>query len=116
MIEPQNLADIPDAPTASAPPPAAVTPSLSTSDDFVAHINAMTDDTITAEQITAVLAAANAATAGEAVGTVLRDDTTGAVAVRVDQHGVHQWRVMALDGATWNDMQPTLPWTKVHTP
>lgn len=63
---------------------------------------------ISDDQVAAVLAAWNAVKSGEPVGTIV-EDQSGSVAVRVSEDGVHMWRVSALDGGTWCDMQPTLP-------
>jgi len=68
------------------------------------------------EQVTSVLAAAEAVRQGDPVGMIRRDADTGQVAVRVLSYGVAQWRVSGLDGEQYNDLQPTLPWPAVFTP
>jgi len=42
------------------------------------------------------------------VGTVVIDDATGSVAVRVSEDGLPLWVVVALDGGVSKDMQATL--------
>jgi hypothetical protein len=70
---------------------------------------------ITEEQVKMVLAAVEAVQSGEPVGTVRVNPDSGAVAVRVSDDGVLYWKVSALDGGTWNDMQPSFPgWEKLR--
>ena len=67
---------------------------------------------VTADQVRQVLTAVEAIHSGAAVGTIVEDPKTGAVAHRVDEDGVTFWSVTAPDGAYWRDMQPTLKgWT-----
>lgn len=54
---------------------------------------------------------------GAPVGTVLQDPATGSVAVRVAENGVLLWKVAAVDGGEWKDMQPNLKgWTVLVEP
>ena len=69
---------------------------------------------LTDQQVTAVLSAWNTVKEGDELGTVRRDDVTGAVAHRVDASGAHLWVVTAPDGGTWKDTQSTLPWTQIY--
>lgn len=87
--------------------PVAATPQV------VSQISQSLGEDFTDEQVNMVLAAWNAARAGDPVGTVKRDPGTGAVAHRVDADGVHMWKVTAPDGTQYNDMQPTLPWESI---
>ena len=59
------------------------------------------------ETVAAVMQALRASREGAAIGTVLRDPATGAVAHRVTS-GVQVWHVSELDGSSWTDTQPTL--------
>lgn len=65
-------------------------------------------------QINSVLEALNKVREGAAIGTVMRDDTTGFVAHRVDEDGIVLWKVTGPDGTQYNDMQSTLPWTQIY--
>lgn len=64
---------------------------------------------VTDEQVTMVLDALNTVRNGEPLGTIVENTETGAVAVRVSENGIHQWRVTHADGGTSIDRQPTLP-------
>jgi hypothetical protein len=81
---------------------------------MVAEITARLGDTVTAEQVSSVLDALNAARDGDPVGTVRRDPDSGAVAHRVDAAGVHMWRVSQPDGGQYNDMRPAFDWPELH--
>lgn len=65
---------------------------------------------LTTEQVHTVLSALETVRDGDPVGTVRRDPQTGVVAHRVMSNGVSLWRVSGIDGATYNDLQPSLPW------
>lgn len=65
-------------------------------------------------QINSVLDALNKVREGAEVGTVLRDDTTGFIAHRVDEDGIVLWRVTGPEGTQYNDMQPTLNWNQIY--
>lgn len=65
-------------------------------------------------QISTVLDALNKVREGAEVGTVLRDDSTGFIAHRVDEDGIVLWRVTGPEGTQYNDMQPTLTWTQIY--
>jgi hypothetical protein len=69
---------------------------------------------LTDENITAVLTEQNTINAGEYAGTVVRDDKTGNVAVRVIDVDRHLWRVVALDGGQWNDPAPKMDWPVLY--
>lgn len=69
------------------------------------------------EHVRAVLAALEVVRDGLPVGTIVQDPETSALAVRVSENGVHLWKVTALDGGEWRDMQPTLSgWKVLHQP
>lgn len=69
---------------------------------------------VTDEHVAMVLQAWNAVVNGEPVGTIKLDPSTGNLARRVSENGIHQWKITAADGGMWSDMQPTLPgWTKL---
>ena len=64
---------------------------------------------LTAAQVGAVLAAREAILDGDPVGTIKRGPD-GEIAVRVNDNGLHLWRVTVPDGTLYNDLQPSLPW------
>ena len=64
--------------------------------------------TLTEEQVKMVLDAWTSVREGPAPGTVLINDASGTVAVRVSQDGLQFWFVVALEGSFYKDMQPTL--------
>lgn len=80
--------------------------------EIVHRISNQMDD-ITDEQVQRVLAALNAVKGGDHVGTIRRNEKTGEVAHRVEELGTHLWRITHPDGSTYNDLQPTLPWTVI---
>jgi hypothetical protein len=82
--------------------------------DQIAHLAAEKGETITRNQVSAVLAAYINVMEGDPVGMVRRDSETGALAVRVNADGVHMWRVSnPTTGEQYNDMQPTLDWPEI---
>lgn len=81
--------------------------------EIVHHIANQVED-LTPEQVHAVLAAWNHVREGDPVGVVRRDEATGAIAHRVDDHGVHIWRISAPDGDQYNDLEPTLAWPVIY--
>lgn len=67
--------------------------------------------TLTVAQTGAVLAARDAIVGGAPPGAVLKGPN-GEIAHRVNDKGVHVWRVSCIDGTEYNDTQPTLEgWT-----
>lgn len=84
--------------------------------DIVQAIAAHLGDTVTADQVSEVLAALNAVRDGDPAGMVRRDPVTGKVAHRVTANGVAQWRVSAPDGEQYNDLQATLQWPPIFDP
>lgn len=117
--DPQVLTDDPAvvAPKSAALDSAKLTtPTVVTSEAVVERINGVTDSSVTPEQIRAVLAALNHTNAGSPVGVVLQDPASGNIAVRISQDGLEMWRIIALDGGVWNDMEPTLPWKTIAEP
>ena len=68
--------------------------------------------TLTEEQVKMVLDAWTSVREGPAPGTVLINDATGSIAVRVSQDGLPLWFVVNLDGSVYKDMQATIAgWT-----
>lgn len=65
-------------------------------------------DGVSEDQVRQVLTALAALKEGDPVGTVLRDPDSGAIAVRVIEDGVPAWKVTAINGGEWRDMQPRL--------
>ena len=63
---------------------------------------------VTQEQIGLVLGAWNDVQQGAPLGTILRNPETGAIAHRVAQDGRNLWRVSAVNGERWDDLNPTL--------
>ena len=75
------------------------------------------DIPITQEQISLVLGAWNDVQQGAALGTLMRDPVTGAIAHRVSNDGRHLWRVSSPSGDRWDDLNPTLPgWDVISVP
>lgn len=79
-----------------------------TNEALVAAISAQLP-AVSDEQVTMVLEVLHTVQHGEPLGTIVTDPDTGAVAVRVAENGIHQWRVTYADGGTSIDRQPTLP-------
>lgn len=72
---------------------------------------------VSAANVRAVFAALESVLEGAPVGTLCQDPETGAVALRVKEDGVLLWKVSAVNGAEWRDMQPTLEgWTVLSEP
>jgi hypothetical protein len=80
--------------------------------DQIASVASEKDEPITANQVAAVLSARESILDGAPVGTVLRGPE-GEIATRVNDKGLHLWRVVCPDGTLYNDLQPTLPWPKL---
>jgi hypothetical protein len=80
----------------------------------IAKVASEADESLTVNQVAAVLAAYNNVMAGDPVGTLRRDPETGAIAMRANVDGLHMWRVSSPDGNQYNDLQPTLNgWDKI---
>lgn len=83
-------------------------------DTIVATISAQCPE-VTDEHVAMVLEAWNTVLNGEPVGTIKLDPESGNLARRVNENGIHQWKITAPDGGMWSDMSPTLPgWTKLN--
>ena len=81
----------------------------------IAEVASEMDQPITAAQVGAVFAARQAILEGDALGTVMKGQD-GEIAVRVNDNGLHMWRVTCTDGTIYNNTEPKLPadiWTKV---
>lgn len=85
------------------------------SSDVIASVAAFAPN-LTEAQIAEALTAWNTSQSGAPVGTVLRDDDTGAIAHRIEKNGMPMWKVTTPGGPTYNDMRPTLPWTQIYPP
>jgi len=80
---------------------------------LVKSVAAVVDD-LSEDQVRRVLTALEAIRDGAPVGTIVKDPTTGAVALRVSDGGVDCWSVSEPGGGHWRDMQPRLEgWTVV---
>ena len=75
---------------------------------LVKHVKTLMGDELSEEQINRVIVAYKATFEGAAVGTVMMNPDTGAVAKRVDVDGVHKWQVLGDNGMSF-DMRPDLP-------
>jgi hypothetical protein len=85
-------------------------------DAVVKEVVAQVGD-IPEDHVRRVLVALDVIKEGAPVGTVVRDAATGAIACRVSEDGVPFWRVTAMTGNQWIDMQPTLDgWTVLVDP
>lgn len=76
-------------------------------DSFVRQIVENVSD-VTEDKIRQVFACYESLLEGAAVGTVVKDPQTGAIAVRVAGDGLPRWQVTTVSGDQWTDMQPTL--------
>lgn len=61
------------------------------------------------QQVSTILAGFNAVRAGDPLGRVCRNPTTGEIAHRVDEDGLHRWRVSPPDAPFYRIDEPTLP-------
>jgi hypothetical protein len=75
--------------------------------DQIAEVASEREEPITAAQVAAVLAAREAILDGDPVGTI-RQGPAGEIAVRVNDNGLHLWRVNCPDGSQYNDLQPSM--------
>jgi hypothetical protein len=82
----------------------------------IAQIASETDAPLSANQVAAVLAAFNHVLGGDPVGTMRRDQESGAVALRMNADGLHLWRINHPNGDYYNDLAPTLAWPVLHEP
>lgn len=84
--------------------------------DVVSRISKMFPD-MTDEQVTQVLTGFNAVREGDPLGRVCRNSETGEVAHRVDENGLHRWRISPPGGGAYNNDEPNLPgWDIVFDP
>lgn len=61
------------------------------------------------EQTATVLTGVNAVRGGDPLGKVCRNSTTGEIAHRVDDDGVHRWRVSPPDAPIYTSDESTMP-------
>jgi hypothetical protein len=73
----------------------------------IAKVASEKDEPLTKAQVAAVLAAREAIIDGDPVGTI-RQGLEGEIAVRVNDQGVHIWRVTCPDGTIYNNLEPTM--------
>ena len=74
---------------------------------------------MTEEQVSQVLTALNFVYDGPPVGTIAKNDTTGAVAHRVSDDGVILWRITEINGQVSGSHPAILPgenWTVLFQP
>jgi hypothetical protein len=77
----------------------------------IAKVASEAEEPITRPQVAAVLTAYRAILNGDPVGTIRRNPENGAMAMRVNDNGLHLWRVtVPATGEFYNDLQPTLDW------
>jgi hypothetical protein len=82
--------------------------------DQIASVASEAGEQLTRNQVSAVLAAYINILAGDPVGTVRRDPETGSMAIRVNDNGLHVWRVNnPATGEQYNDTQPSIDWPEV---
>jgi hypothetical protein len=85
-------------------------------DSVVTQIVKNVNGDVTEDVVRRVFAAYDAILEGAPVGTVVKDPKSGAIACRVSESGVPLWRVTALDGSVWRDVQPQLGWDVIAEP
>lgn len=69
------------------------------------------EESLTANQAAAIIAAYHNVVSGDPVGTMRRDPETGAIGLKtMAPDGMLMWRVSVPDGTQYNDLQPTLTW------
>ena len=90
-------------------------PEIEVTDTVVTMISGHLPD-VSEQQVAAVLTTWNNIQDGDPLGTVRRETSTGNIAHRVAQDGVHMWHITAPDGSRWNDLSPTLTWPVIHQP
>jgi hypothetical protein len=73
----------------------------------IAKVASEEGEELTMAQVAAVLAAREAIIDGDPIGTI-RQGTQGEIAVRVDDQGMHIWRVTCPDGTLYNNLEPTM--------
>lgn len=61
------------------------------------------------EQISSVLTGMNTVREGDPLGRVCRNAQTGEVAHRIDDGGLHRWRISPPDAPVYTIDEPTLP-------
>lgn len=73
----------------------------------IAKVASEKEEPLTPAQVAAVLAAREAILDGDPVGTV-KQGPAGEIAVRVNDEGMHIWRVSCPDGTIYNNLEPTM--------
>jgi hypothetical protein len=73
----------------------------------IAEVASEKEEPLTMAQVAAVLAAREAILDGDPLGTI-RQGPAGEIAVRVNDNGLHLWRVTCQDGNQYNDLQPSM--------
>lgn len=102
----------------TSPQKAGGTVGFAPTDNIVDAIKGHLGNDVSVEQINAVISAWNQVREGDDIHTVRRDPTTGKVYVRVDDGGVHKWRVVdpANGGVNEFDLTPSLTFEALYTP
>jgi hypothetical protein len=69
------------------------------------------------EDVTSFLAALNSVRAGDPLGRVCRSPRSGEVAHRVNDGGLHRWRISPPDAPIYTNDEPNLPgWDIIYDP
>lgn len=79
----------------------------------IAKVASEDGEPLNATHVVAVLAAYRAILSGDPLGVIRRNPETGEIAHRVNQDGLHMWRISHQDGTQYNDLQPTLDWPRI---
>jgi hypothetical protein len=85
-------------------------------EQIATHVGGIEDGEVLPSFVRRVLTAWQEIRNGDPVGTTRRNPDTGAIAHRVNDNGLHLWRISAPDGTQYNDTQPTLDWPKLGAP
>lgn len=80
-----------------------------------AKIDAVLRAELTEEDAAKVIAALEAVTTDPGVGTVLRNPSTGDVAVYVRHYEETYYRVYSPDDRTWTEFEPLVGWDTLHS-
>lgn len=102
----------------TSPQKAGGTVGFAPTDNIVDAIKGHLGKDVSVEQINAVITAWNTVREGDDISTVRRDPTSGKVYVRVNDDGVHKWRVVDPNNGGVNefDLTPSLTFEPLYTP
>jgi hypothetical protein len=73
----------------------------------IAKVASEEGEELTMAQVAAVLSAREAIIDGDPIGTI-RQGAQGEIAIRVNDQGMHIWRVTCPDGTLYNNLEPTM--------